>query len=551
MLERLIESWLDSATERSYQSPFCQMLAAEGHVVVHSTQHTPIEFGKDIITIGPDGIPCAFQLKGHPGGRMTLTDFRAVRPQLTELVENPIAHPGVSRKRHRCYLVTNGQTDEVVQRDLMDINQDLERRGFGPHRIELWERGRLLEMATRLGASLWPSEVEDLNVFLELIVHRGDDVLPLAKIHELLQRLLRLDDGTGKPIKVSELKRRIASAALLIAVALRNFSAKDNHLATVSAWVMFCAYAIGACEKHKVNFARAAAQSVAIAKTAMLASLTAMCEEIRSNKRIATHQGIEIAPMYKGRATLIYGLMSAYWLWASEEQNWPIEEHSEFLRVWLPRDFDRSYLWGEAAVPQFLAHYWFLSRTDMSWISEFRLLASLVSSVVFLSLTEPQQEFPGPYFTFEDCMKHKLASFLNTGDDPLREETARGTSFMAEGLLHLLVSANLKQTAKGLWPSFTQLGLTRFDPDQSWQYCLYRNDGGVQRMIQPPSTKAWSDLVEDARDCRGTGIPAALRAEKFVLLLFLLLLPYRATPDAIRFLGKHLGTVWFIEPPIE
>ena len=113
MLERLIESWLDSATERSYQSPFCQMLAADGHLIVHSTQHTPIEFGKDIITVGPDGIPCAFQLKGHPGGRMTLTDFREVRPQLAELVENPIAHPGVPQKRHRCYLVTNGRPTKL------------------------------------------------------------------------------------------------------------------------------------------------------------------------------------------------------------------------------------------------------------------------------------------------------------------------------------------------------------------------------------------------------------------------------------------------------
>ncbi len=70
-------------------------------------------------------------------------------------------------------------------------------------------------------------------------------------------------------------------------------------------------------------------------------------------------------------------------------------------------------------------------------------------------------------------------------------------------------------------------------------------------MIQPPSTKVWADLVEDARDCKGVGIPAPLRAEKFLLLLFLFIMPHRATPDAIRFLGKHLGTVWFIPPPIE
>ncbi len=406
-------------------------------------------------------------------------------------------------------------------------------------------------MATRLGASLWPSEIEDLNVFLELLVHRGDDLLPLEKFHKLYQRILRIEDTATKPFKSGELNRHITSAAVLTAVALRNFSTRDNHLATVSAWVMFSAYAISACERHKVRFSSAAAKSVSIAKTAILDALASMCEEIRSNERLAPHTGFEIAPMYKARATVTYALMSAYWLWSCEEQSWPIKEQSEFLLSWLPRDFAGSYLWGEAAVPQFLAHYWFLSRTDAGWNSEYHQLVSLVTGVIFLNLTEPHREFPSPYFSFEDCMKHKLATFLDTGDDPLRGESARGTSFMAEGLLHLLVSANLKQAAKGLWPPFTQLGLMRFDPDQSWQYCLYRNEDGLERMIQPPSTKAWTALVEEARDCRGTGIPAALRAEKFLLLLFLLVMPYRATPDAVRFLGRNLGTVWFIPPPLD
>ena len=98
-------------------------------------------------------------------------------------------------------------------------------------------------------------------------------------------------------------------------------------------------------------------------------------------------------------------------------------------------------------------------------------------------------------------MKHKLATFLDTGDDPLRDESVRGTSFMAEGLLHLLVSANLKQTAKGLWPPFTQLGLMRFDPDQSWQYCLYRNEDGLERIFnrhQRRRGRPWSRRQETA-----------------------------------------------------
>ena len=30
------------------------------------------EFGKDVIAVAPDGVPCAFQLKGNPGKRLGL-----------------------------------------------------------------------------------------------------------------------------------------------------------------------------------------------------------------------------------------------------------------------------------------------------------------------------------------------------------------------------------------------------------------------------------------------------------------------------------------------
>jgi hypothetical protein len=548
MLDRLIESWLDSASERSYQSVFCQMLAADGHVVVHSTRHMPIEFGKDVITVAPDHIPCAFQLKGNPGGRLTLTDFREVAPQLIELVTHPIVLPGITRKQHRCYLVTNGEIDEEVHRSVSDLNLGFENQGYGPNRIELWPRGQLLEMATRLGSSLWPSELEDMNTLLELLVHRGDDLLPIDKLHRLLRRLLRLEDSDAQKIRAREVKRSVTSAAVLTAVALRNFSGKENHFAVLSAWVLFISYAIAACERHQVSFDRAARKSVQIAKTAILVALASMCDEIISNKGLAPDRGPEIAPMLRARGTLLYGLMSLYWLWASEDE-WPNENHADFLRSWIPRNYQHS-LWGEGAIPQMLAHYWFLSRTDAGWNSEY-LLASLLSAVVSLNTNYSQQIFPSPYFSFEDTMRHQLWPFLGSGPDPLQDETASGSSYLTEGLLHLVVRSNMKQTIKSIWPSITQLGLMRYEPDNEWQYCLYRNEGGQGIMGQAPPTKAWSDLVEEARDCRVVRVPAPLLAEKFILALFVLILPYRATPEVLRYLGWKLGTVWFVPPPIE
>jgi hypothetical protein len=124
-------------------------------------------------------------------------------------------------------------------------------------------------------------------------------------------------------------------------------------------------------------------------------------------------------------------------------------------------------------------------------------------------------------------------------------------SFMAEGVMHLFVRTNLKQTTKQLWPRYTNLGLKRFEVEETWHYCLYRTDRGKEIMTLPLATKQWDDLVNEARECRVMKVPAALAKEKWILALFIVLLPYRATPEVIRYLGRQLGTVWCVPNAIE
>lgn len=71
MFERVVENWLIRVNERSLEVPFAQLLAGEGYQVVHLSRHGPFEEGKDILAIARDGVPCAFQLKGAPNGKIT------------------------------------------------------------------------------------------------------------------------------------------------------------------------------------------------------------------------------------------------------------------------------------------------------------------------------------------------------------------------------------------------------------------------------------------------------------------------------------------------
>lgn len=130
MLERLIENWLDNASESSMQGPFCQLLAFKGHRILHSTRHAPTEQGKDVISMDGDGILCAYQLKGHPGRRMTINEWRKGFEQVNQLVHLAVQIPSAPESGHRSFLVTNGYVEEEVHSEVRMYNERNTRDGL-------------------------------------------------------------------------------------------------------------------------------------------------------------------------------------------------------------------------------------------------------------------------------------------------------------------------------------------------------------------------------------------------------------------------------------
>lgn len=127
VIERAIENWLTKTNERNYQAAFCQVLMHQGHRVLHSSSHGPMEQGKDVITIGPDGECHAYQTKT---GNIGLTEWRGIAGEIQELIELPVDYPGVDKSRlHKAYLVTNGSISDPVRIQINDRNEDNLRRG--------------------------------------------------------------------------------------------------------------------------------------------------------------------------------------------------------------------------------------------------------------------------------------------------------------------------------------------------------------------------------------------------------------------------------------
>lgn len=533
MFEKLLENWLDSASEKSYQAVFVQMLSVQGYRVLHSTRHCALEFGKDVIAIAPDGVPCAFQLKGNPGGRLRLSDFRSnIQPQLIQLISQHIIFPGVSvRKPHRSYLVSNGYFDEEVQRAVDDLN-----RSNNLSNVELISRGQLLEWAKGLGASLWPSEMAKFKELLELFLHDGCDLLPMQRLEGILGQIMHLK-SEDTPLRAAGLQRAVPSAALLTGIATHHFAETGNHFAMASAWCLFFVGSVSAFERSGKVLRGKAKESLALAESAVKDSLIALWDEVQNRSHLVEGDPLSDTELYRWRYTLLCGLFSVLWFFPdeSDEDN----ERRVAISKWLELQHDNLDLWGEGAIPCFLALLFFLRRVDSTIKPDYEL-AELLKTVVTVNQWGSDLALPNPYYGFEEVgrMRHGFQPTNETSN--LSEDTFAGSSYTAELLLHLLARAMLKGPCKSNWPNFNRLAHKCLIPSSKWQYGLLKCTEGTEETRQYPSEYSWDKLREDADVHSCEYLPQELADRPHLLLLWVIIAPQRMTSDIGRILASTL-----------
>jgi hypothetical protein len=311
---------------------------------------------------------------------------------------------------------------------------------------------------------------------------------------------------------------------------------------------MFVTYASAAIEKREFQISGPARRALDLAKTTVYDLLAALCNDVVKNPKLAPSVGSVIAPFHRARTTLIYSLMSIYWHW-SEARGWSIADHKHFIENWIPRHFASSSIWGEACLPQMIAHYWLFSKLDATIGAESQL-GSLLNFVVHVQRGLLNTILPGPYFSFEQVQAHLMRAVIPVKDDPLAHEAPYGNSFLAESLLHIFVRKNLKLPCQLIWPEFTRLIHQRFTPEHKWAYGLSHCERGTETATVPALNKRWSELVDDARDCRTNSLPCSLVGDEFFFALFVILFPYRATSEAMRYLDYKLGSSWLIAEAI-
>lgn len=535
MLERIIENWLDKASERSFQLPYCYLLSAEGHTIIHLMRHCGMEMGKDIITIAPDGTPCAFQLKA---GNISLAKWRTeVSPQIEDLVVGQINHPSVDNSvHHRSYLVTNGNIAEEVSRAIDDRNRTWESQGQPYLRLKTIVRGQLIEQAKKLGTDLWPSELTDIKTLLEMFLESGRGVLPKGQLASLFESTFPLKPlDNGKDPSKAHCKRSIASAAILCAIATSSFSNENNHVAEIEAWMMYLSYVFALAEKWELP-AKAYKGEFEIATRSIYNSLANLCDEIREQGHLVEGDPLADSYVYKVRVTWLLGLMSIYALWRRSDEV-AKDETDDFLREFCLEKRSQLKLWGEAAIPQFLAFFWHFRKINSTPEPDF-LLGRLIASISKQNHPRGNTFLANPYYEAEDILPH----LLGVAEESL-EDDFRGKSYALEGLVHLFVRRNWKQHMKRLWPDVTRIANASFEPENFSDFYRWRNQEGTNKIVVPKRTQEWGALKALAFESAGTNIPPSIKDYPILLLLFLCVYPHRMNAEILRWLDTQMQQV--------
>lgn len=534
LLEKIIANWLDSSSERAYQVPFCFLLIADGHRIIHSTRHNALELGKDIITTDSSGIVCAFQLKGNPGRNLTISQWQSINGQIQDLVAGDIPHPSVKKaKKFRPFLVTNGQIEEDVCRAIGDYNKTFKKRY--KRTLEVMCRGDLLEMAKRISLTLWPSELQDTFTFLQLFTQNGKDPLDKDKFSRFLEDVFFLNSTEKKP-GIDLAKRRITSGALICALALTPFTKENNHSSVISGWITYIACISAFATRWNLS-EKIYQPSLDLAKTSILDATSNMLLEFNENKKFIEGDLItdKLYQIDSVRATYLCAYISILGLHQSLNGGPPLI-NEDVLKNLFTLCFSKITIWGESAIPLHLIIFWYWKNISATQEPQ-TFLTNIFKTLVETNLPDSKNPLLPPYYEAQDLIRE----YLLEENSEITDYSFAGASYTLEALLLLLVRYNWKQTVKMYWPDVTRITFRSFEPKEKWRYFLWRSELGTNIHQVPIIPCSWEQLKEKATKKYSSKISKIFIKNPVLFMIFISSYSHRISTDTVLYLDDVLN----------
>jgi hypothetical protein len=516
VIERVIENWLDSTTEREYEGAFCQVLIAVGHRIIHRSKHGPTELGKDLITIDRDGIVHAYQLKT---GTIDQRTWRDIRGEVEELVELPIQHPSVPEETaFRPCLVTNGSISEPVRLDINARNAAWNQRRYPS--LELIQRDDLLRCFLDLQGRFLPSAPGDFEKFLHLYLADKKDFLDKQEFAEFLESFLPFKEE----FKRAEIRRLFGATAILANYVLSRFQSAGNHLATAEGWMLVLAHLLKIAERVRLYEPvwLPCLEIIVSSWEAAVDELTA--EALRSPNWMEGDRAVDF--QFVGvRNTVLLGYLSGYALYKRLTGSKHEQEDEILFKV---SSGVKPEVWGESATPFIFATVLFLWLRGM----EGHAVAIAADLVKFISRTNQRDQgkgIPDPYYDVVSLMNSAV-----TGNEIFGpRQSFTGSAYSLRVFVEFLGRRCRKQSLKRLWHDITGVDHVEFTPEDKTDYYLWRTKRGTLTTRRWGTPETWDNLVRDATAVPETSL-LIFDAFRALLVPFLFVYPHRMTPSAAR-----------------
>jgi hypothetical protein len=486
------------------------------------SRHGPFESGKDILAIDPDGIPCAFQLKGSVG-KIPQKEWAKYTEQIVRLVETPIVHPSIDEEKTRkVFFVTNGELDEEVRLEINDRNREWQRRGLPT--LTTIVKGELLARFVKLHTNLWPKELTEYKDLLELFLANGTGYLDKQKLTGFLLKILQEADKSNVPEQI----RSLSGLALITEYAIHPFVEKKNYVAIIEAWVIYLATLISFVTKHNLQEKHWKA-NFDLALEAIEQLFSELIVELQNRQFLVEGNPMVDLPFYHGRITWLAGLLTTFAIWKkSIDKNWSDKTILSFITT--NQDYFR--LWGEAAVPQLLSITWFLRLNEIEPRAS-RLLSEIARGICFSNLTPDGKGLADPYHGLGEVVINQTEL-----SDTIQKENFKGRSYALESIIHLLTRWGWRGILEELWPSITKIDFVEYKTDEAWEFCLWHTETGKLTVHQPKFPQSWSELQVEAQQLNLSYIPQILAERPIVLMLFSIVYPHRVTKDVVKLLDE-------------
>jgi hypothetical protein len=515
VIERLIENWLINTGERGYETPFAQLLAAEGHRIVQGPVHHPFEHGKDILTIAPDDSLHAYQLKGPDLDN--LQSFERIQSQLLALAGAAIVHPNISppRRANHVFLVTNATLTPPVRDRIEKFNLGNVPEGWP--RIETIERDQLLGRFLMAHGKYMPESLPEVRTLLELYYSDPSPRFPVNMFASYLTKILPFPPATPT---LSDCRHAVGSAALLTSYAASGWQRAENHLGVAQAWLTLCMTLMRFAAVHNLNDSHWLG-SYELAFEAARTALASLSKEAFETIDLVVPDMVD-GLAYSPRALLVCGLVGAYFL--SERTLGEVDTTTrDYVGSILSREGKFIKVTGEYDVGCFLSFICALEQLGDIRRAEGMML-SLVNTLAKHNKRHSTNPLPDPYHDTEQILLHQIGA-----DSDLDGEEFDGRSYTLHVAIEWLTRRLLRRHLAMMWPDITRVQFLEFRPSTPDRYLAVEDDEGELKMWFAGQPQSWATLLAESTELDKKKLPEVLWSHREMIPYLALLLPHRLT----------------------